>query len=185
MSETSDSNKKSLSPGGTDTGTGAARPKKLELKKTVESGQVRQSFSHGRSKMVQVEVRKKRTYASDAGGRMQEVKAEAEGLAAAENRDASHGPLTNEEKAARARALVDAAERDHAPPSAEARRAQEAAEAEQKASSALPSPEEETRRRGEEAEKRKADDAETRRREELAKLAAAHAAAKLKAVAEE
>ena len=31
-------------------------PGKLELKKTVETGQVRQSFSHGRSKVVQVEV---------------------------------------------------------------------------------------------------------------------------------
>ncbi len=36
------------------------RPK-LELKKTVEAGQIRQSFSHGRSKAVAVEVRKKRT----------------------------------------------------------------------------------------------------------------------------
>lgn len=39
----------------------AARPKRLELKKTVETGQVRQSFSHGRTKAVTVEVRKKRT----------------------------------------------------------------------------------------------------------------------------
>jgi len=39
----------------------AARPKRLELKKTVEAGQVRQSFSHGRTKAVAVEVRKKRT----------------------------------------------------------------------------------------------------------------------------
>ncbi|MSO84410.1 MAG: translation initiation factor IF-2 [Rhodospirillales bacterium] len=182
MSETRDSNEKSLSPGGTD--TAAPRPKKLELKKTVESGQVRQSFSHGRSKMVQVEVRKKRTYASDAGGRMQEVKAEV--LAAeALSRAASHGPLTHEEKAARTRALVDAAERDHAPLSAEARRAQEAVEAEQKAASARFTPEEEARRRGEETEKRKAEDTETRRREELAKLAAAHAAAKLQAITAE
>ncbi|MEJ2025891.1 MAG: translation initiation factor IF-2 [Limibacillus sp.] len=34
---------------------------RLELKKTVESGQVRQSFSHGRSKTVQVEVKRSRT----------------------------------------------------------------------------------------------------------------------------
>ena len=32
------------------------RPGKLEIKKTVEGGQVRQSFSHGRSKVVAVEV---------------------------------------------------------------------------------------------------------------------------------
>ena len=35
---------------------------KLELKKTVEAGQVRQSFSHGRSKTVQVEVKRKRSF---------------------------------------------------------------------------------------------------------------------------
>jgi translation initiation factor IF-2 len=39
---------------------------RLELKKTVSSGQVRQSFSHGRSKAVTVEVRKKRTINRDA-----------------------------------------------------------------------------------------------------------------------
>ncbi|MFN3402061.1 MAG: translation initiation factor IF-2 associated domain-containing protein, partial [Ferrovibrio sp.] len=38
-----------------------AKPKRLELKKTVETGQVRQSFSHGRTKAVTVEVRQKRT----------------------------------------------------------------------------------------------------------------------------
>ena len=37
------------------------RPGRLELKKTVDAGQVRQSFSHGRSRAVAVEVRKKRT----------------------------------------------------------------------------------------------------------------------------
>jgi len=182
MSETSDTEKKPLGLGG----GGAARPKKLELKKTVESGQVRQSFSHGRSKMVQVEVRKKRTYASDSGGHMQEVKAEAQHPSAdADARAASHGPLTSEEKAARARALVDAAARDHAEAPAVARRAQEAAEAEQKAITEPLTPEEEARRRGEEAERRKAEEAEARRREEQAKLAAAHAAAKLQAVAAE
>ena len=56
---------------------GLSRPGKLELKKTVETGQVRQSFSHGRSKMVTVEVRKKRTYALDSGGHMAEVTEEA------------------------------------------------------------------------------------------------------------
>src|SRR5215469_15564429 len=34
---------------------------RLELRKPVETAQVRQSFSHGRSKTVTVEVRKKRT----------------------------------------------------------------------------------------------------------------------------
>ena len=51
-----------------------AQPKKLELNKTIETGQVRQNFSHGRSKMVVVEVKKKRSFQADAGGRMSEVK---------------------------------------------------------------------------------------------------------------
>jgi translation initiation factor IF-2 len=65
MTESNDTDRKAplkLSPG------------KLELKKTVETGQVRQSFSHGRSKVVTVEVRKKRTFAAGAGGVLHEVK---------------------------------------------------------------------------------------------------------------
>ena len=52
---------------------GLSRPGKLELKKTVETGQVRQSFSHGRSKMVTVEILKKRNFTPDSGGHMTEV----------------------------------------------------------------------------------------------------------------
>ncbi len=50
-----------------------SRPGKLKLKKTVETGQVRQSFSHGRSKAVMVEVKRSRTFAPGVGGRMTEV----------------------------------------------------------------------------------------------------------------
>ena len=95
-----------------------SRPGKLELEKTVGSGQVRQKFSHGRSKMVAVEVRKKRTYAPDSGGHMAEVKrdpevlraalAPAEGVAKSLFKAETSG-LTTEEKATRAQALLDAA----------------------------------------------------------------------------
>ena len=54
-----------------------SRPGTLELKTTVEGGQVRQKFSHGRSKVVAVEVRKKRTFALDSGGQMAEVRSDA------------------------------------------------------------------------------------------------------------
>jgi translation initiation factor IF-2 len=97
-----------------------ARPGKLELKKTVETGQVRQSFSHGRSKMVTVEVRKKRTFATDTGGRMAEVaRGDGDrGGRGASGRDLATG-LTNREKETRARVLQDAKraeeERSHAP----------------------------------------------------------------------
>jgi translation initiation factor IF-2 len=108
-----------------------SRPGTLELNKTVETGQIRQRFSHGRSKMVTVEVRKKRVFQQDSGGHMAEIK---EAAAAqpddapidtdetigedAASRPAALHTLTSEEKAARARAIA-AAQKVHAdtPPS--------------------------------------------------------------------
>ncbi len=52
MSDSTDQDKRPLSLGRTGG--------KLELRKPIETGQVRQSFPHGRTKTVQVEVRKKR-----------------------------------------------------------------------------------------------------------------------------
>jgi translation initiation factor IF-2 len=91
-------------------------PRKLELKKTVESGQVQQKFAHGRSKMVRVEVKKRRTYASDELGRLAKVASEGEpgGRRGGGVRGAASANLTNEEKAARARALQDAIRADEA-----------------------------------------------------------------------
>src|SRR6516164_6598869 len=43
---------------------------RLELRKSVEAGQVRQSFSHGRSKTVTVEVRKKRVIGGPASAEL-------------------------------------------------------------------------------------------------------------------
>jgi translation initiation factor IF-2 len=98
---------------------------KLELKKTVESGQVRQSFSHGRSKVVQVERKRKRQFEMGADGKVQEVKAPAVGLKAKADElfakeapavsaaaAAQHGTLTNDEKAHRLKALQDALKAD-------------------------------------------------------------------------
>jgi translation initiation factor IF-2 len=97
-----------------------SQPGKLELKKTVETGQVRQSFSHGRSKAVTVEVRKKRTFAAGVGGAMHEVRneartgAEAELAQAVANVEAAQRAistahdLTSHEKQARAKALEHA-----------------------------------------------------------------------------
>ena len=87
------------------------RPGRLELKKTVESGVVKQSFSHGRSKTVAVEVKKKRTFRRGESGRMAEVKEEAaesaEG-AFAEKKDAAGPVLSKAEREARMRALKQA-----------------------------------------------------------------------------
>ncbi len=107
-----------------------SRPGRLELKKTVETGQVRQSFPHGRSKTVTVEVKRKRTFAPGAGGRMAEAKEAAEKLEIPAEVRAPEAPvdepavaqpargapvrtLTAEERAARQRA-VEAAHREEA-----------------------------------------------------------------------
>jgi translation initiation factor IF-2 len=94
---------------------GLSRPGQLELRKTVEGGQVRQSFSHGRSKTVQVEVKKKRTFKRGTTGTLTEVTQEAVPTADAphdlrqdEAAKAAMSRLTIEERAARARALDDA-----------------------------------------------------------------------------
>ena len=111
MDDNKDKNKNKLS---------LSKPGKLEIRKTVEGGQVRQKFSHGRSKVVTVEVKKKRTFAPSSGGDMAEVKptteidieesqvAEAdETLAQTETveSDDGEGGLTEQERAVRASAL--------------------------------------------------------------------------------
>src|SRR5690606_35772979 len=146
-----------------------SRPGRLELKKTVEAGQVRQSFPHGRSKTVTVEVKRKRTYAPGAGGRMTEVQ---EGEANAAQEDVSsaaealfderghpHRHLTAGERATRLRALEDAK-------GEEERRRQAEAEARQRAA-------EQARREAEERARREAEEAARQAEQEAAQPAAA------------
>ncbi len=171
-----------------------SRPGKLELKKTVEGGQVRQSFSHGRSKVVTVEVRKKRTFAPGDKGRMKEVRPDeepaeepvveeveekAEEPAPApepeeKRRGVSAGRLTDEEKAARARALQDARKAE------EERRNRPAPEPEPE-EPAVDTAAEEERRRAEEEARRVAEE-EERLRQEKGRVAAEAGMAKLKAL---
>ncbi len=129
-----------------------SRPGRLELKKRVESGLVRQSFSHGRSKTVMVERKTKKTFARGAEGRMTEVVARAPELEEAEapaeaqqaeqvaEQPAVAEPiknLTEAERAARLQALQSAKlEEDRRRVREEeeaARRIQEEAEAEKRA----------------------------------------------------
>ncbi len=90
---------------------------KLELKKTVDAGSVRQSFSHGRTKTVTVEVKRKRTIEKGAAPGIADGGAAAR--RAAEGLPTKGGPgrgpkgatvrqLTKEEREARARALLGA-----------------------------------------------------------------------------
>ncbi|MGE3067221.1 MAG: translation initiation factor IF-2 [Hyphomicrobiaceae bacterium] len=125
MSETKESTDK----------TAAGGRKPLSLKRTVESGHVRQSFSHGRSKSVVVEKKKKRTIGG-AGGEadtsLQDTTATTTDAPAART-----GSLSTDEMDARRRALeaergraeIESRERAEAEVrAAELRRQQEAEE---------------------------------------------------------
>ncbi len=178
---------------------------RLELRKSVETGQVRQSFSHGRSKTVTVEVRKNRS----CGPRPTEPShAEPEGEAAQPRPPAAEPQrrpviiphtLTAEEKAGRVRALQGARKADE-----EARhraqleeqnrrrreeeRAAEEARRQAEEEARKKADEEEARRRAEEEEaKRKAAEEDERRKEEarrvVAERAGKAAAAKVAALA--
>jgi translation initiation factor IF-2 len=104
---------------------GLAKSGRLELK--VETGQVRQSFPHGRTKTVQVEVRKKRSFApgtgpateaprpAPTGGPPQAAAVETQAArpaAATPSKPAVLKALTEEERAARTRALQGAIRAD-------------------------------------------------------------------------
>ncbi len=188
MSETEDTDgKKSLT---------LSRPRRLELKKTVDAGQVRQSFSHGRSKAVAVEVRKKRTFARD-GGKLSLAEELAAKTPVAEARPApivkAEMPaapetersksrvvlksLTNDEKAARARALEGAKKaaaeaRVLAAEEARRRATEEALQAAEREAAAKRAAEEEERKRVEEDSRRKAEEGAARRLGEEAGKAA-------------
>ncbi len=69
---------------------------KLELKKPLDSGRVRQSFTHGRSKVVTVEVKKKRVFGSDSNSQI----------------DAKEALASDKEKANRLRVLQEAMKAD-------------------------------------------------------------------------
>lgn len=120
-----------------------SRPGTLELKKTVGAGRVKQSFSHGRTKEVQVEVRRSKRFASTADGAVKEVKQEPEELVAAAAAEATvevaeavpaetapARTLTEEEKAARTRAVLGAKEAEREADEARARDAEMAAKRE-------------------------------------------------------
>ena len=150
---------------------------RLELRKPVETAQVRQSFSHGRSKTVTVEVRKKRTIGAGAEpGRVEaapSVAREQQAPRPAAPEPARRGvvlprALTEEERAGRARAVQDArkaeAEETRRRAVAEARLRQE--EEERAAEEARRRAEEEARRKAEEAEARLRAEEEARKRAE-------------------
>jgi translation initiation factor IF-2 len=142
---------------------------RLELGRTVDAGSVRQSFSHGRSKVVQVEVRKKRVHVgapgAPSGPPSPPPTPSARGPVPAGRPPAGAGrALTQTELAARQRALVEQ-QRESAKREAE-RREQEtisilsaAEEARRREEEARKAAEEDARRQQEEAAQQKAEEA--------------------------
>jgi translation initiation factor IF-2 len=169
MSSTSDQDRKKLSL------TGGRS--KLSLGKSSETAQVKQSFSHGRSKTVQVEVRRRRT--PPPGGP----------AGAGKGGSGAGRELTVEERAARTRALQEGLKQSEVANAAAAEiAAAEAAVAEPDAAPVTEASEpvvEKDRRQAEFDEMRKiADDEESRRAAEAARLAEEEAGRQAKAAAE-
>ena len=138
MTETKDTTDKTL--------RGGAR-KPLSLQRTVESGHVRQNFSHGRSKSVVVEKRKTRKLGGSGGAEPEVASAAPVSEPAVARRPVQPpappavdkaGPagrgLSNEERDARARALAAARERN------DVERVEDLARAEREAETAAAAP---------------------------------------------
>jgi translation initiation factor IF-2 len=85
--------------------------KPLSLKRTVESGHVRQSFSHGRSKSVVVEKKKKRTITAPGAEAEEPAAPETEPVVTEIVHPQRTGGLSTDEVDARRRALEAARER--------------------------------------------------------------------------
>ena len=179
-----------------------SKPGKLELKKTVEGGQVRQSFSHGRTKTVTVEVKKKRTFQQGDSGEMTEIKAAAEAEAAAATPAAAPAAtpaadtrpqrtLTEAEQASRARALEAArkAAEEAAIESEKAKaaleEARQAAAEEEAAAPADPAPEAEAPEAAEAPAEPEPAPVETRTRREIEEEARREAEAQAQKMADE
>ena len=179
QNEKTDGKKKKLS---------LSRPGKLELNKTVDAGQVRQSFSHGRTKAVAVEVRRKRTFKQADDGAMTEIREQApfeEAAPVAEapveqalvkKAEAPARTLTDQERAARTRALEGA--RQSETEVAESRAEREAMESRRKDEESRQR-EQEGQRRKEEEERRRTEEEERHRLDDEAARRAAEQAARL------
>jgi translation initiation factor IF-2 len=173
MSETKNPGEKKLSVSGS----------KLTLKPRTETGVVRQSFSHGRSKQVVVEKVKRRSVGGPADAKLEPAPAEAPKKAtaapkaAAKAAPAAEAPkasgvvlrtLTEEERVARAHALADsrvreAEERKIAEEEARRRASREVVDKTEREAAESRKREEDDRRKHDEETKRKADEVAKKR----------------------
>lgn len=138
--------------------------KKLELKKVTEKDQVRQSFSHGRSKTVEVEVKRKRIplnekTADKAISEQQAVFGEPSDAATLKR--LTHGELETRFKAVQEALRTNVSDQDSSIPSLEQDEEEESIEAVTSPSEPTPSPSEEIRSSSPSFEKPKAAPART------------------------
>jgi translation initiation factor IF-2 len=154
-------------------------PSKLTLKPRTETGVVRQSFSHGRSKQVVVEVKKRRapgaevkteaaTEARKPSAKVASPAAPAPAAAPAPKSGVVLRTLTEEERSARAHALADsrlreAEERKIAEEEAKRRASRESFEKTEREAAEARKRDEEERHKREEETKRKADEVAKKR----------------------
>ena len=175
MTDTTDKGDKKLTLSGRKT---------LQLKKTVDAGQVRQSLSHGRGKSVVVERKRRRVIAVDTEEpkveEVTEAPVEEAPVEEAEADAASH--LTEEERAVRARVLDEARKqaviKKKEDEERAVREAEERAKAEAEAEVRRKADEERAAREAEEAKKREAEEAAAAATAEKAAPAARKPAAK-------
>jgi translation initiation factor IF-2 len=162
-----------MSENETDGGKGrlSLRPAgRMELGRTVDAGSVRQSFSHGRSKVVQVEVRKKRSPVSTPGA--------AAGVASAPAGARTQAPGARPPAGARALTAAELATRQRALVEQQRETARREAERREQEKISILSAAEEARRREEEARKAAEEDAR-RAAEEAAQQKAEEQARKI------
>ncbi len=140
-------------------------PGKLELKKTIDGGQVKQSFPHGRSKTVAVEVKKKRTFTQGAGGKMEAVSELESKLHPLDEQTSAdfldHHALTAHERAQRQKALEQARKDEDVRKIEEIKQAQAAADRAELQRQEAARLAEEERQRAEEARRAKEEAAKT------------------------
>ncbi len=143
------------------------KPGRLELQKTVDSGQVRQSFSHGRTKTVKVEKKRKRTFERNESGKMERVGEAGQGRKPSGADQFPADGLSVAERERRMKALEGAAK-------VEAERQSALKEQERRAQEQRQAREEEERRRAEaEAEAQRRAEEQARQAEEEARRQAA------------
>jgi len=157
---------------------------RLDAKKGSEQGMVRQSFSHGRSKSVAVEVKRRRTARPSAGSggaaggegdtatkaradspAQQGGQSTGEGRGQQQRRPMVLKPLTDDEKSARLKALSQARRNEE---EARKRAEENARRAAEEAARRKAEEEEAARRKAEEEERRKVEEEARRKAEEQA-----------------